>query len=73
MQNAIDREKQLKQWHRDWKWDLVKSFNPELKDLSKPWFEKEDLEDILEFRLSNESRFNDYQALEKFDPESSSG
>lgn len=30
---AISREKQLKRWHRDWKFNLIKSFNPELKDL----------------------------------------
>jgi len=30
---AIAREKQLKNWHKDWKWNLVKSLNPELKDL----------------------------------------
>jgi len=31
--NAIDREKQLKRWHREWKWNLIKEQNPELKDL----------------------------------------
>lgn len=30
---SIRREKQLKKWNRKWKWDLVKSKNPELKDL----------------------------------------
>jgi putative endonuclease len=30
---AIEREKQLKRWHRDWKINLIKSTNPELKDL----------------------------------------
>jgi len=30
---AIQREKQLKNWHRDWKINLIKSFNPEMKDL----------------------------------------
>lgn len=30
---AISREKQLKNWHREWKWNLIRSENPELKDL----------------------------------------
>ncbi|MDX1285219.1 MAG: GIY-YIG nuclease family protein [Draconibacterium sp.] len=30
---AIDREKQLKKWHRLWKINLIKSINPEMKDL----------------------------------------
>lgn len=31
---AITREKQLKNWHRDWKNNLIKQTNPEWKDLS---------------------------------------
>ena len=34
MNDAIAREKQLKNWHRDWKINLIKSMNPEMKDLS---------------------------------------
>ncbi len=30
---AIAREKQLKNWHKEWKWNLIRSTNPELKDL----------------------------------------
>ncbi|HEY0899248.1 MAG TPA: GIY-YIG nuclease family protein [Sphingobacteriaceae bacterium] len=30
---AIEREKQLKNWHRDWKFNLVKSVNPKMIDL----------------------------------------
>ncbi len=30
---AIDREKQLKNWHKDWKINLIKSANPEMRDL----------------------------------------
>ncbi len=33
MMGAINREKQLKRWHRDWKINLIKSLNPEMKDL----------------------------------------
>ena len=31
--SAINREKQLKRWHRDWKINLIKEFNPEFRDL----------------------------------------
>jgi len=30
---AITREKQLKRWKRDWKVNLIKSFNPAWRDL----------------------------------------
>lgn len=30
---AKQREKQLKNWHNEWKWNLVKENNPELKTL----------------------------------------
>jgi putative endonuclease len=32
---AISREKQLKNWHRQWKENLIMSVNPTWKDLSK--------------------------------------
>lgn len=31
---AISREKQLKNWHRDWKLNLIMQQNPTFKDLS---------------------------------------
>jgi len=34
IEQAIDREKQLKRWHREWKINLIKSINPEMKDLA---------------------------------------
>lgn len=30
---AKKRERQLKNWKKDWKWDLVKGMNPDLKIL----------------------------------------
>ncbi len=35
VESAIRREKQLKNWHRDWKTNLINQFNPEWKDLSE--------------------------------------
>jgi putative endonuclease len=35
--SAIAREKQLKNWHRQWKINLIEEMNPEWKDLSEEW------------------------------------
>ena len=32
---AIQREKQLKRWNRDWKLQLIERYNPNWNDLSK--------------------------------------
>ncbi len=34
MDEAIAREKQLKNWHREWKMNLIEASNPEWKDIS---------------------------------------
>ena len=34
-QEAIQREKQLKEWHRDWKIRLIEQENPDWDDLSR--------------------------------------
>ena len=34
-ESAIRREKQLKNWHREWKINLINQFNPEWKNLSE--------------------------------------
>ena len=37
IETAINREKQLKRWHREWTINLIKEMNPEFKDLSLDW------------------------------------
>lgn len=43
IEDSIAREKQLKNWKSDWKWQLVRTQNPNLKDLSEEWYDKEEL------------------------------
>lgn len=38
---AIEREKQLKRWHREWKINLIKESNPDFVDLSIQWLDPE--------------------------------
>ena len=35
--DAIAREKQLKNWHREWKINLIEEENPEWQDLAAAW------------------------------------
>ncbi len=37
--DAAKKEKQIKKWNREWKWELIRKMNPDLKDLSKDWFD----------------------------------
>jgi len=37
IRNAIAREKQLKNWRREWKIALIRKENPDLVDLAKDW------------------------------------
>ena len=39
VEEAITREKQLKNWHRDWKLNLVRKTNPLFLDLAEGWYE----------------------------------
>ena len=36
---AIAREKQVKNWHRQWKINLIKKINKSFNDLAKDWFD----------------------------------
>jgi putative endonuclease len=35
IQGALKREKQLKNWHREWKINLINNSNPQWRDLSE--------------------------------------
>jgi len=37
IEDAIKREKQLKNWHREWKINLIKQNNSDFLDLSESW------------------------------------
>jgi putative endonuclease len=37
MENAIKSEKQLKNWHREWKLNLIQEQNPDFLDLASDW------------------------------------
>ena len=39
IESAIKREKQLKNWKRAWKIELIESVNSDWKDLSEEWYE----------------------------------
>ena len=38
IKEAIQREKQLKKWNRDWKIELIEKNNPEWNDLAEGWY-----------------------------------
>ena len=41
VRNAIAREKQPKNWKREWKIDLIKKINPDFADQAVAWIEKD--------------------------------
>ena len=43
IKDALKREKQLKNWHREWKFNLIRKANPEFRDIAEE-FEKTDPE-----------------------------
>ena len=49
--DAIDREKQLKNWHREWKWNLIKEENSNLEDLAGDWFTDKEIEEYRQMRI----------------------
>jgi putative endonuclease len=45
IQLAIQREKNLKNWHRQWKMNLIKRFNPDMHDIAENWFTPQQIEE----------------------------
>ena len=39
LDECIAREKQIKNWHRDWKIKQIKEDNPEMNDLAADWYD----------------------------------
>lgn len=37
--SAIDRDKQLKNWNRQWKIELIEKTNPDFLDLAQGWYD----------------------------------
>ncbi|KOH44967.1 endonuclease [Sunxiuqinia dokdonensis] len=73
MDECINREKQLKNWHRDWKINLIREGNPEMKDLSAEWFIIQDGELVIADRARAKAYFEKLNRNSKSDPETSSG
>lgn len=48
MIEAIEAEKQMKKWKRDWKIILIKQDNPDMIDLAADWFTEEQLKAAVE-------------------------
>ena len=44
IKDALAREKQLKNWHREWKINLIKNLNPNMNDLSERYSTRPDSE-----------------------------
>ena len=41
IRDALNREKQLKNWHREWKINLIKDANPGFCDLAEEWYNED--------------------------------
>ncbi len=54
IREAIQREKQLKNWHREWKLNLIESYNPEMVDIALDWFLESDINEYKQMRKNEE-------------------
>jgi putative endonuclease len=40
--DAVKKERQIKEWRREWKINLINRDNAQMKDLSKDWFDEDE-------------------------------
>lgn len=73
MDECINREKQLKNWHRDWKINLIRESNPEMEDLAGDWFIMQNGELVIADRARAKAYFKKLNGNSQTDPETSSG
>jgi putative endonuclease len=59
--NALEREKQLKHWHREWKINLIESQNPKWEDLYEEFFGP--YEEILK-QVQDDNKGNDNRRVQ---------
>ena len=53
---AIQREKRIKKWPRVWKINLIRTDNPDWKDLADSWYPKQMTKDEIENWVARTSR-----------------
>jgi len=46
--NAIEKEKKLKKWNREWKWRLIRKVNPEFRDLIYDFASEKEIAELLD-------------------------
>ena len=64
VKDAINREKKLKDWHRDWKIRIIEEKNKEQKDLFYDLFSKEEIElmkEVIVMREEEKRKSEEFQ------------
>ena len=51
--NAIEREKKLKKWNREWKWRLIRKANPGFRDLIYDFASEKEIAELIDEMKKN--------------------
>ena len=70
---TINREKQLKKGHHDWKINRIKELNPEMEDLAQGWYIEQNEMLVIADRAHAKAYFEKRNGNSHTDPETSSG